>query len=102
MTTTTSNTNTNSNYANANYAPITAGSGLTANQLGPILATVYPDTIYGEGLNFKLIKAHGGFILEVVKSAGIGYTPAVNKYILKEKSIGKQIEKIIALELLKK
>jgi len=89
-------TNTNSNY------PVTGGSGLIANQLGPILATVYPDTIYGEGLNFKLIKAIGGFILEVVKSTGIGYTPSVNKYILKEKSMGKQIEKIIALELLKK
>ena len=96
MNTITTTSNTNSHY------PVTGGSGLTANQLGPILATVYPDSLYGEGLNFKLIKANGGFILEVVKAIGIGYTPSVNKYILKEKSMGKQIEQIIALELLKK
>jgi hypothetical protein len=93
--------NTNSSYTNAplihNNMPVTA---LNANAIGPILASTLDS--YNEGFNFKIIKANGGFILEVSKNNSMGYTSSINKYILKEKSMGKQIEKIIALELLKK
>jgi hypothetical protein len=101
---TTNNTNstiyTNNNPSIVNTAPITHGPALNSNPIGPLLASALDP--YNEGFNFKIIKANGGFILEVCRNNSMGYTSSINKYILKEKNIGKQIEKIIALEILKK
>jgi hypothetical protein len=99
--------NTNSTYANANVPlinnsniSVTSGHALNSNPIGPLLASALDP--YNEGFNFKIIKANGGFILEVCRNNSMGYASSINKYILKEKNIGKQIEKIIALEILKK
>jgi hypothetical protein len=100
---TTNNTNspiyTNNNASIVNTVPITHGPALNSNPIGPLASALDP---YNEGFNFKIIKAYGGFILEVSKSNAMGYASSINKYILKEKNMGKQIEKIIAIELLKK
>lgn len=95
-------------YSN-NYPIIsTTGNTSSSPQLGnigighPVLTT----SIFKEEntLNFKLIPAIGGFILEVYKSSDIltGYMPPVNRYILRERNMGKQIEKILAIEILKR
>jgi hypothetical protein len=59
-----------------------------------------------KGLNMRLINAVGGYILEVDRNISLdvlinGHAANTTRYILREKNIGRQIEKILALELLK-
>jgi hypothetical protein len=84
-------------YANNSYAQ-------SAPILTPsMLASLNPSLSDDKGINLKLIPATGGFILEVYKQeATYMQSNSVNRYILKEKNLGKQIEKILAIEILKK
>lgn len=92
----TTTNNTMNSYANS-YAQ-------TAPMLTPsMIATLNPAPSDDKGINLKLIPATGGFILEVYKQeATYMQSNSVNRYILKEKNLGKQIEKILAIEILKK
>lgn len=98
----------NANIYPNNYPIIsTTGNTNSSPQLNTMSHPVLTTSIYNEektNLNFKLIPAVGGFVLEVFKNVDnlIGYAPPVNRYILKQKNIGKQIEKILAIEILKK
>lgn len=56
-------------------------------------------------INFRIIPAVGGYILEMTSLEGSDYMHGicnVKRYILKEKNMGKQIEKILAIEILRK
>lgn len=77
------------------------------NSLSPstLTSTLIPNTSLkgSNGINLKLVSAVGGYILEVHHDTqdSVGYYNP-KKYILREKNIGKQIEKILAIELLKR
>lgn len=89
---TTANTN-NFNHQYTALAPSSLSSPLISNT--PLKGS--------NGINLKLVSAVGGYILEVHHDTqdSIGYYNP-KKYILKEKNIGKQIEQILAVELLKR
>lgn len=92
-------TNTN-NTANNSYP----------HQYGSILASAIGSTSLGpieqknkNEINFKLIPAVGGFILEIYKFEDLLVGSSNTKrYILREKNMGKQIERILSVEILRK
>jgi hypothetical protein len=93
-------TNTN-NTSNLN-------TSITNTPLPSIGAYSMNDSIKSDkkGLNMRLINAVGGYILEVDRNVPLdvlinGHAANTTRYILREKNIGRQIEKILALELLK-
>jgi hypothetical protein len=92
-------TNTN-NTANNSY-PHQYGSILTSaigtTTLGPT------EQKHKNEINLKIIPAVGGFILEIHRLEDILLGPSnVKRYILREKNMGKQIERILSVEILRK
>lgn len=57
--------------------------------------------MHAPSLNFKLHKAVGGFVIEISKMSKTDFTFTSKLYVADENGIGKQIEKIILLEMIK-
>lgn len=52
-------------------------------------------------MNFRIHKAVGGFVLEVINYSSSEYVPKSKLYVADENNLGSQIEKIFLLESIK-
>jgi hypothetical protein len=85
----------NTSGSNNSYTSVTGPLVTALNNIGT-------ETLnHQASMNFRVHKAVGGFVLEVINYSSSDYVPKSKLYVADETNLGSQIEKIFLLESIK-